>query len=120
VNWASSSIVATSITTTIEATNVTTTIANLSIFIKTINATTVLIMKIRSQRAASPMKRNMIASVIISRKRATRPCAMTSPLSQVRTIFPEKGVALVQDLLPALVLGLALAQAAGATTKWCR
>jgi hypothetical protein len=40
---------------------------------------------------------------------------MTSPLCQVPVICPEEGVNLVQDLLCALVLGLALAQAAGAT-----
>jgi hypothetical protein len=39
---------------------------------------------------------------------------MTSPLCQAPAIFPEEGVDLVPDLLRALVLGLALAQAAGA------
>jgi hypothetical protein len=41
---------------------------------------------------------------------------MTSPLHQAQAISPEKGVALAQDLFCALVLGLALAQAAGAMT----
>ncbi len=41
---------------------------------------------------------------------------MTSPLSQAWTTCPEKGFALAQDLLCTLVLSLALAQAAGATT----
>jgi hypothetical protein len=41
---------------------------------------------------------------------------MTSPLCQALAIHPEEGVDLVPDLLHALVLGLALAQAAGATT----
>jgi hypothetical protein len=41
---------------------------------------------------------------------------MTSPLRQALAICLEEGVDLVQDLLCALVLGLALAQAAGATT----
>jgi hypothetical protein len=41
---------------------------------------------------------------------------MTSPLCQAPAIRPEKGVDLVQDLLRALILGLALAQAAGAKT----
>ncbi len=41
---------------------------------------------------------------------------MTSPLSRVLDIFPEKEVDLVQDLLHALNLGLALAQAVGTTT----
>jgi hypothetical protein len=58
----------------------------------------------------------MIASAITPRKRATKPCIMTSPLCRARAIFPEEEVDLVQDLLCALVLGLALAQAAGATT----
>ncbi len=40
---------------------------------------------------------------------------MTSPICQAPAIHPEEGVDLVQDLLPALVLGLTLAQAAGAT-----
>jgi hypothetical protein len=58
----------------------------------------------------------MIASAITPRKRATRPCIMTSPLSQVPAIHPEKEFNLVQDLLRALDLGLALAQVARATT----
>jgi hypothetical protein len=43
---------------------------------------------------------------------------MTSPLPQMPAICPEEGVDLVPDHLRALVLalGLALAQAAGATT----
>jgi hypothetical protein len=41
---------------------------------------------------------------------------MTSPLSQALAIHPEREVDLVQDLLHALNLGLALAQAVGATT----
>jgi hypothetical protein len=41
---------------------------------------------------------------------------MTSPLGQALAICPGEGVALVQDLLCALVLALALAQAAGAMT----
>jgi hypothetical protein len=41
---------------------------------------------------------------------------MTSPLSQALAICPEKEVDLVQDLLCALDLGCALAQAARATT----
>jgi hypothetical protein len=41
---------------------------------------------------------------------------MTSPLCQVPAICPKKEVDLIQDLLRALVLGLALAQAAQATT----
>ncbi len=47
---------------------------------------------------------------------------MTCPLCRVRAILLEEGVLLAQDLLCALVLGLALAQAAGATTitMWLR
>jgi hypothetical protein len=43
---------------------------------------------------------------------------MTSPLCQVPEICPEEGVDLIPDYLCALVLalGLAIAQAAGATT----
>ncbi len=40
---------------------------------------------------------------------------MTRPLFQAPAIHPEEGVNLVPDLLCALVLALALAQAAGAT-----
>jgi hypothetical protein len=60
----------------------------------------------------------MITSAITSRKRAKR----ISPLHQARAIHPEEGVILTQDLLHTLVLGLALAQAAGATTitMWLR
>jgi hypothetical protein len=39
---------------------------------------------------------------------------MTSLLSREHAICPEEGVVLAQDLLCAFVLGLALAQAAGA------
>jgi hypothetical protein len=41
---------------------------------------------------------------------------MTSPLRQVPAICPEEGVDLVPDHLCTLILGLALAQAAGVTT----
>jgi hypothetical protein len=41
---------------------------------------------------------------------------MTSPICQVQAICLEEGVVLAQDLLCALVLGLALVQAAGAMT----
>ncbi len=56
------------------------------------------------------------------KKRATRPCIMTSSLCQAQAIFPEEGVVLAQDLLRALVLGLALTQAVLATTitMWLR
>jgi hypothetical protein len=47
---------------------------------------------------------------------------MTNPLCWARAICPEEGAVLAQDLLHTLVLGLALAQAAGATTiiMWLR
>jgi hypothetical protein len=52
---------------------------NLTIVIKTINATIILIVTTRTIRATSPTRRGMIASAITSRKRATRSCTMTSP-----------------------------------------
>jgi hypothetical protein len=57
----------------------------------------------------------MIASMITSRKRVTKPCTMTSP--QAPAICLKEGANLVPDQLRALVLvlGLALAQVAGAT-----
>ncbi len=122
VNRLTSSIVATNIVTTIEATNAIITIANLTIVIKTINTTIVLDTTTRTWRVARPTKRRMIASAMTSRKRATRPWIMTSPLRWARAIFPEEGAVFAQDLLHTLVLGLALAQAAGATTiiMWLR
>ena len=98
------------------------TIANLTIVIKTINTKIVLDATTRTWRVASPTKRRMIASAMTSRKRATRPWIMTSPLCWARAIFPEEEAVLAQDLLHTLVLGLALAQAAGATTiiMWLR
>jgi hypothetical protein len=92
------------------------TIAGLTVVIEMIDATIMFDATTWTQGAASPIKRRMIASVIISRKRATRPCIMTSPLCQVPATHPEEGVNLAQDLLCTLVLALALAQAAGATT----
>ncbi len=49
------------------------------------------------------------------KKKATRPCTMTSPLCWAPAIHLEEGVDLVPDLFCALALVLALAQAAGAT-----
>jgi hypothetical protein len=86
---ATSSIVATSITTTIKVTNAIAMTNNLTIVIKTINATIVLAATTRTLRTASPTKRRMIASMIPSRKIATRPCTMTSPLCQAWTTHPE-------------------------------
>jgi hypothetical protein len=91
-------------------------IADLTIVIETINATIALVTTIRTQQVTSPTKRKMIASMITSRKKTMRPCTMTSPPCQVWAICPEEVVVLAQDLLCPLVLGLALAQAAGATT----
>jgi hypothetical protein len=110
------------IATTIKVTYAIATIANPTIVIKTIDATIVLDTTTRTQRAISPTTRRMITSAITSRKKATRPCIMTSPLCQARAACLEKGVVLVQDLLHALVLGLALARAAEATitTMWLK
>jgi hypothetical protein len=91
------------------------TIANLTIIIETINAMIMVNAKTRTQGTTSPTTRRMISSAITSRKRATRPCTMTSPLCQVPAICPQEGVDLIPDLLRALILVLALAQAAGAT-----
>jgi hypothetical protein len=87
-----------------------------TILIKMISVAIALEVTTRTQKAPSPMTRRMIASAITPRKGATRPCTMTSPPSQALAIHPEKEVDLVQDLLCALDLGLALAQAARATT----
>jgi hypothetical protein len=115
VNQATSSTVTTNIATTIEVTNAITMIADLIIVIKMIDAMIVVDAMTRKQGTTSNTIRRMIASAITSRKRATRPCTMTSPLRRVLAIHPEEGVNLVPDLLCALALVLALAQAAGAT-----
>jgi hypothetical protein len=115
MNRATSSIIVTNIATTIEATGVIATIADLIIVIKTINAMIVVNATTRTQRTTSPPTRRMIASAITSRKRATTPCTMTSPLHQALAICPEEGVNLVPYLLCTLAIVLALAQAAGAT-----
>jgi hypothetical protein len=116
VNQATINIAVTNTAITIEATNAIATIADLTIIIKTINAMIVDNATTRIQRETSPMTRRMITSTITPRKRATRPCIMTSPLCQAPAICPKEGVDLIQDLLCALVLGLDLAQAAGART----
>jgi hypothetical protein len=91
-------------------------ITDLTIVIERIDATIVLDVTTRTQKAPSPTTRRMIASMITPRKRATRPCIMTSTLSQALAFRPKKEVDLVQDLLCALNLGVTLAQAARATT----
>ncbi len=91
------------------------TIADLIIVIETINAMIMVDVTTRTQGTTSPTTRRMITSAITSRKRVTRPFTMTCPLCQAPAICPEEGVNLVPDLLHALVLALALAQAAGAT-----
>jgi hypothetical protein len=116
VNQATINIAVVTTAAIIKATDAIAMIANLTIVIKTINATIALDVRTRTQKTPGPTTRRMIASAITSRKRATRPCIMTSPLSRVPAICPKKEVNLVQDLLCALNLGLALAQAAGATT----
>jgi hypothetical protein len=115
VNQATSSTVATNIPTTIQGTDEIMTIADLIIIIETINAMIVVNAMTRTRGTTRPTTRRMIASAITSRKRVTRPCPMTSPLCQALAIRPEEGVNLVPDLLCALALVLALAQAAGAT-----
>jgi hypothetical protein len=118
MNQATSSIVATSIANAIKETNAIAMILNLTIVIEMINTTIVVNTTTRTQIATSPTTRRMIASTITPRKRATRPCIMTSLLCRALALLLEKGVDLVQDLLCTLVLilGLALAQAAGAMT----
>ena len=74
-----------------------------------------LIVKTRTTRTKSHTRRRVIANAITSRKWVTRPCIMTSPLHQAQTPCSEKGVALVQYLLLALVPALAQAAVAGAT-----
>ncbi len=81
VNQATVSIAVVTTLTIIEATNTIATITNLTILIKTIDATIALDVMTRTQKAPSPMTRRMITSAITPRKRATRPCIMTSPLS---------------------------------------
>jgi hypothetical protein len=116
VNRATINIAVITTATIIKVTDAIAMIANLTIIIKRNDATIALDVTTRTQKAPGPTTRRMTASMITPRKRATRPCIMTSPLSQAPAICPEKGVDLVQDLLCALDLGLALAQAAGATT----
>jgi hypothetical protein len=77
-NQATGSIVVKNIATTIVVINAIAMIANPTIVIKRINATIVLDAPTRTQSAASPMTRRMIASAITSRKRETSPCIMTS------------------------------------------
>jgi hypothetical protein len=66
--------------TIIKATDAVTTTNNPTIIIEMIDDRIVLVTKIRTLKAASPKRRNMITSAITSRKRVTRPCTMTSPL----------------------------------------
>jgi hypothetical protein len=112
--WCIVNIAVVNIATSIKTTNATAIIDDPTIVIETIDATIALNAMTRTQRVPSPMTRRMIAGAITSRKRATRPCIMTSPLCQALAICPEEGVDLVPDLL--CILGPVLAQAAGATT----
>jgi hypothetical protein len=89
-------------------------IANPTIIIKRIDTTIALDATIRTQGATNSTTRRMIAGAITARKRETRPCIMTSPLCQALAIPPEEGANLVPDYF--CTLGLALAQAVGATT----
>ncbi len=116
VNQATVSIAVRNIAIIIKATNGTGMIDDPTIVIKTIGIAIAFKVMTRTQKAPSPTTRRMIASAITPRKGATRPCIMTSPPSQAPAIHPEKEVDLVQDLLCALDLALALSQAARATT----
>jgi hypothetical protein len=113
MNQATVNIAVVTIGTITKATNATAMINKPTIVIKMIGTTIALDSTTKTCGATSPMIRRMIASAITSRKRVTRPCTITSP--QVRAICPKEGVDLVPDHLCILVLGLALAQAAGAT-----
>ncbi len=115
VNQATISIAVVNIANTIKATNATAMINNPTIVIKTISTTIALDATTRTWGATSPMTRRMIGSAITSRKRVTRPCTMTSP--QAPAICLKEGVNLIPDYLHTLILilGLALAQAAGVT-----
>jgi hypothetical protein len=115
VHQATISITVVTIWAIVKAASAIATITKLFIVIGTTNTMIALDMTTRTQKAPGPTTRRMIASVITPRKRAMRPCIMTSPLSQALTICPERGVDLLQDLLHALNLGLALAQTVGAT-----
>jgi hypothetical protein len=88
VNQATDNITVTNTMITIKATNAIATIADLIIIIETINAMIVVNVRTRTQRATSPTKGRMIASAITPRKRAMRPCIMTSPLHQMPAICP--------------------------------
>jgi hypothetical protein len=115
VHQATVSITVVTIWTIVKGANAIATITKLFIVIGTTNTTIALDMTTRTPHSPGPTTRKMIASAITLRKRAMRPCIMTSPLSQSLAIYPERGVDLVQDLLHALNLGLALAQAVRAT-----
>ncbi len=67
-----------------------------------------LVAKRRTTRK-SPTGRKMTSNAITSKRRTTRSCTTATPLCQVQTLFPEKGVALCQDLLLAHTLDLDLA-----------
>jgi hypothetical protein len=77
-------------------TDVTATIVNPTIVIKTINATIALDTMTMTQRAPSLTTRRMIASATTPKKRAMRPCTMTSPLCQAWATCPEEGAVLIQ------------------------
>jgi hypothetical protein len=115
VHQATIRVTVVTIWTIVKAASAIATITKLLFVIGTTNTMIALDMITRTQKAPGPTTRRMIASAITPRKRAMRPCIMTSPLSQALTICPERGVDLLQDLLHALNLGLALAQAARAT-----
>ncbi len=109
--WTTGSIVARTAT-TINATNTIAKNNNMTVAIKTINATITLVAKRRATRKR-PTRRKMSANVITSR-RMTRSCTTTNPLCRVWTFHPEKEVTPIQGLLLAHDPGLAQAAVTGA------
>jgi hypothetical protein len=64
-------------------------INDMTVAIEMINATITLIVKTRTTKTKSPMRRRMTTGTITSRKRVTRSCTTTSPLHQAWTLCPE-------------------------------
>ena len=104
VNQATVIIAVVTTATIIEGTNAIAMITDLTTVIKTTNVMIALNVMTRTQKVPSPMTRRMIASAITPRKRATRPCIMTSPLSQAPAICPEKKLTLFKIFFTLLIL----------------
>jgi hypothetical protein len=103
--------------TIIKATDATMTNVNMTVAIKTINTTIILVAR-RRTKGKSPTRRKMTVNTITSKRGTMRTCTMTTLLHQARTLCPKKGVAPCQGLLLTHDLVLALAQTAakGRTT----